>query len=559
MAIFYPPFDTDDLPEIDQAGDHAEREVLEALAKMDDRWRVFHALHWREIDARAGERSGEIDLIIFHPDCGLIVIEVKGGGVSLENGLWSYVSLFDGTIYPMQKSPLEQARRNRYYLFDKLKGTTIGHDFLTQTALTYTVWFPAIAWTGDLPPEIPNGGFVLDSRHLQNTSKHLRKIMSQAAPQSASWTQQQVEVLIRTLAPEFNLSPPVGVALGELNDRLLKMTEGQIKILRALRNQKQLLVEGCAGSGKTLLAVRLAHDHIGEGKRVLFTCYNKNLADYVATEFQGLDSVDVCNYHELIKSIRGKFSLPYQEPVNEGERQAFFNEQCPELLMEASQYVTSRYDTIIVDEALDFKETWWISLESLGAENFSYYIFYDRNQNIFNDALPWSPPISAEPVVLDQNVRNTKPIGDYAVKLGNIKGTQDYAVSGGPKPVIIKYGSIPEIPGIIKGLLDDLIKRQKVSPADIVILSPYKYTSEHLGLKDYINRQPELFSTQIAPLKGDKVRIGTIQGFKGLEAKVVILCGIDGLDKACKRANLYVGATRARTLLYVIHQKDIVL
>lgn len=135
MAIFYPPFDTDDLLEVAQAGDHAEREVLEALSDMDDKWRVFHALHWREIDARTGERSGEIDLIIFHTDCGLFVIEVKGGGVSIENSVWSYVSLFDGTTYPMPKSPHEQARRNRYYLYDKLKGTTCGQGLQASQPL----------------------------------------------------------------------------------------------------------------------------------------------------------------------------------------------------------------------------------------------------------------------------------------------------------------------------------------------------------------------------------------------------------------------------------------
>jgi Holliday junction resolvase-like predicted endonuclease len=43
---------------------------------------------------RFGERSGEIDLVIFHPQFGILVVEVKGGGIKIENGQWSYESLF---------------------------------------------------------------------------------------------------------------------------------------------------------------------------------------------------------------------------------------------------------------------------------------------------------------------------------------------------------------------------------------------------------------------------------------------------------------------------------
>jgi thymidylate kinase len=39
----------------------------------------------------------------------------------------------------------------------------------------------------------------------------------------------------------------------------------------------RLLVEGCAGSGKTMLAVTLARAHAAQGKSVLLTCFNRAL------------------------------------------------------------------------------------------------------------------------------------------------------------------------------------------------------------------------------------------------------------------------------------------
>jgi hypothetical protein len=45
--------------------------------------------------------------------------------------------------------------------------------------------------------------------------------------------------------------------------------------------------------------------------------------------------------------------------------------------------------------------------------------------------------------------------------------------------------------------------------------------------------------------------VGTIQGFKGLEADVVILAGIDA--PAAKHPEwLYIGASRARGMLYIL-------
>lgn len=554
MAVFYPPYDdTEEATDTGKSGDHAERRVLNALLTLDDNWRVFHDLNWRKIE-RSGESAGEIDLIIFHPHLGLLVIEVKGGGIKVENGQWFYQSLFDAELYSMKMSPIEQAARNRYYLSDRLNATHLGLEILPRTALTHTAWFPDITWTTDLPPEIPNNGFILDSRHLINPAKHLRSILTQSIPKSDHWTPKQTETLLRILCPEVNLLPPLGVTLGTIRDRLYRMTEGQISALRSLRKQKRLLVEGCAGSGKTLLAVMLAHNHIAEGKRVLFTCFNKNLAEKVAQEFTGSSAIDVCHFHEYTRRLCEKHSIPYEIPSEEDKQREFFDETSPELLLDASAHVNPKYDTIIVDEAYDFKETWWVAISALGIPDASFYVFYDRNQNLFNDE-GWKPPFQAEPVVLDVNVRNTLPVGDFARKLGKIREDVQFKIKDGPKPEVKTYKDVSEVSVILKNTVDDLIRHKKVSPEDIVVLSPYKYSSDRLRIKELVDTNPTLFSLNLSS-RNNKVCVGTIQAFKGLEADVVILCGIDGHLPACNPANLYVGATRARSMLFVIRHKD---
>jgi DNA polymerase III delta prime subunit len=559
MPIFYPPVDFDEPPRIEKGGDLAEWTVLEALRSLDRAWRVFHGIEWRSV-SKYGEQIGEADLILFHPDLGILVAEIKSGGVRLEGGVWFHGNPHDDSSdLPMKMSPFGQARRSHFHFLTRLKNTPLGRGILNDTAFTHTAWFPDFEWTGALPPDFPSGAFLLDSRHLSNPEKHLRNILTQSHPDAKPWTQREADILIRSIAPEVYLTPPLGGVLGAIRERLLRMTEGQIRALGIVRTMKRLLVEGCAGSGKTLLAVRLAHDHLQQGKRVLFTCFNKNLAIHLATEFEGYENIDVINFHELVRVKCEQSRIPYEVPDDRELLPDFFRNSCLDLLMQATERDAVRYDTIIVDEGLDFLETWWIALEGLGVEDCSFYAFYDTRQAIFTEKAEWQPPFSCEPIRLEMNVRNTRPVGQLANRLGELNEEHLYAVNDGPESVTVSYETVAEQVEKIREIIQELIGRRKVAPEEIVVLSPYKHTSDRVGLQCLIEENPKLFCTEMVRCADGRVRVGTIQSFKGLEADVVILCGVDGNLPACKPANLYVGASRARSLLYVIHHTDMSL
>ena len=553
MAIFYPPMDPDHLAPAEKAGDIAERIVLKALSNLDDAWRIFHGVNWRFTD-KFGEHAGEADAIVFHPDLGLLIIEVKGGGVRCKDGEWYHVDIYSGLPKArMNLSPFSQAQRSRYYFQDRLGNTPLGQGILKRTAFTHTAWFPDFEWHGPTPPEMPTGAFVLDHRHLDDPERHLRDLLSQAGPPGRTpWTTTEINHLIRSISPEINLSPPLGLALGAIRQELFRLTESQIKVLMALKDMNRLLVSGCAGSGKTLLAVRLAQDHLRRGRRVLFTCFNRNLAASLVGEFEGFPGIDVVNFHELVRLVCQRQRIPYLVPDGEKLRQEFFKSECAELLLRASEGVSQRYDTIIVDEAFDFLDTWWVAVESLGVPGCSLYAFYDPSQNVFTDKENWRPPFSAEPVCLETNVRNTRPVGEYARRLGGVAQAPNYLVDQGPEPEELESGPGGGLAKCLADLLTRLIAKRKVPAQEIVVLSPYRWSGERLGLGKLVEDRPDLFQTDLAKPARDKVRIGTIQAFKGLEADVVILCGVDGRLPACSQANLYTGATRARSMLFLI-------
>ena len=85
--------------------------------------------------------------------------------------------------------------------------------------------------------------------------------------------------------------------------------------------------------------------------------------------------------------------------------------------------------------------------------------------------------VTCEPIRLDTNVRNTRPVGELTSRLGKMGEEYLYAVNDGPKPEIISYQTVEQQVEKIRELVDELIRKRKVVPDEIVILAPYKYTS----------------------------------------------------------------------------------
>jgi hypothetical protein len=95
-------------------------------------------------------------------------------------------------------------------------------------------------------------------------------------------------------------------------------------------------------------------------------------------------------------------------------------------------------------------------------------------------------------------------------------------------------------------LLNDWLGRS-VRPEDVVILAPR--TFGHSMLADArLPRNIVDVSSGHEPRPGN-FQFSTVQGFKGLEADVVLLTGFDDLDRPDSAALLYVGASRAKGLL----------
>jgi len=120
-------------------------------------------------------------------------------------------------------------------------------------------------------------------------------------------------------------------------------------------------------------------------------------------------------------------------------------------------------------------------------------------------------------------------VGDYALKLGKIAGAGTYAVDTGPAPIIKTYKEVREIAPLLRSAIQELTGKGKVSPENIVVLSPYKYSSEHLMIKDLVEKEG-LFTTTVKGNNQGKVRIGAIQwnSFKTAPCRYSAACTAEG-------------------------------
>ena len=281
---------------IENIGAHAEQRVFDALKSLPSPWQVFPTVEWRLLRGE-GEAIGEADLVIFHPQLGLVIFEIKAGAIHVKDGQWLYAS---GLM--MKQSPFSQARRNRYALMDKLV-QRLGKSAFDLLTITHAVWFPDVYWSGPLPSsEAPSRAFLLDRDALLKPEKYLLQLFKAAAPHPTAWNTAQQKALKEILAPDCNLLVPLVAQLDNSLADLQQATEQQITVLRMLRTQSHLLVEGSAGSGKTLLAVCLAREHAALGKSVLITCFNRNLAEHLSTVVAELPTISVLNFHELVRT-----------------------------------------------------------------------------------------------------------------------------------------------------------------------------------------------------------------------------------------------------------------
>jgi len=258
------------------------------------------------------------------------------------------------------------------------------------------------------------------------------------------------------------LSPALVAGLALLGKRIERATEEQKAVLDTLKAHRRVAISGCAGSGKTVLALEKATRLDKAGLRVLLLCHNPYLSDVIADALVYTD-VQVSTFGRLVRLL-----------LSVDEEQVVWNhydDVSADDLDQAFELAAggAKFDAIIVDEAQDFSEDWWLVVEAaLDASGF-LYLFFDNDQALL--PLRQTYPSVDLSHTLSCNVRNSSEIADAVCKVSRIPMVIRPELAGGTMRITSfeKGGEIDALTSAVSSIFHaGLIDRAAVVATEVV-------------------------------------------------------------------------------------------
>ena len=565
MAEILPPVINEDNPS------NAEIKIFNLLKSInDDNLLIFHSL---ELSDHLTKVFGEIDFLLISNE-GILCLEVKGGRIKRENGIWYYIDRH-GNYHKNQEGPFTQARKAMYSLkkyIEKELGET--HP-ISKCQYAYGVAFTDIYFNQEGPEIIQD--IIFDTRYERNENDFLKykdncfkyfrnKLKEKHNFEGGYLNHSQIKHARNLLRGNFGVVPSLKREIDQVDEKLIRLTEEQMDILECLSNNDRIIIEGGAGTGKTLLAVEQAKKMALKNKKVLFLFFNKLIAYRINQIFtQDMkENIDAFNLHNLLLKVYNKYNNDHS--VNKLDDN-FYTSILPEKFLDFIGFseLKNKYDVLIIDEGQDLiKENYLMCMNELlkgGLDSGKWTVLYDPKQNIYNQEFingkSILESINHANYKLKINCRNTKKIGDYNTILTAFKSDQYLKIEGG-QAIKKYYSSHKELKQYIKNEINKLLN-ENIKPGDITILSTKKYKNSFLEGENLLSSCPIIdISKDMEKYNSDKyIKFSTIHSFKGLDSKIVFITDIDDVLTKEGRILNYTAISRARVKLYFLYNKQI--
>ncbi len=518
-------------------GSHAERKLYAALAKCSQQWLAFHSLRMR---SREGW-EGEGDFVLVNPAAGMMVLEVKGGQIELREGRWY-----------QNARPLDKAPRDQGLSFAKRLASELKAAGLEVPSYGVASVFPDCEFTN--PPV--NGdlrGLVLGARDLPYLSEVLDEVFKIAVPvgrvpSNRKWVQQLETWWGQSWVPQVKLTDRAADAA----ERSIALDSSQYTLLEMAGETPRALVEGPAGSGKTLVATELCRRRASAGQRATYVCFTDALAKAVNVQFQAAECPEprprATSIRQLAVDLLRKNGSPIPPPDKAFWDEVSFNAAADALPPEAE-----RPDVVVVDEGQDFEASDWMLVEQLAGAR-GLWVFRDKRQAFWSER---TLPDALETTLTGR----LKLLQRYRCPAGLASFAECFASNETPaqrpSPDEVRLVVCPgaETSERVRHLIDQL-RKEGAKASDIAIVSLAGQTRSALfGLS-------KLGSHRLvhgdSPEAKDHVVVETFLRFKGLERPFVIVCEASGAHLTHFGTRAYIGLTRATVQAIIVAEQSVV-
>jgi hypothetical protein len=508
----------------------AEIPVFDELAKAEfgDHYPV--AFHSMLLTDHAKKRVGEADFVIVSK-YGLFVLEVKGGSISVVDGVW-----YTTGRKKLKEPPFKQADTAVHAINAKIKKFVATDE--VRIPLGYAVVFPDTIWS-QMGAEWDREMIcdMEDFTSFNHWLKELFEYWNYQRPANANLlSQADIDAVSLYLRPSFEVVQPLFDQVKQVKQVSVKLTEEQYHFVDIAMDNPRVICSGGAGTGKTFLAAELARRMLDAGKNVLLVCKSSWLHHYLTARIPS-DRLVVATISSVISVLR--------------------------------RSGLDAFDVIIMDEGqdlLNFKDINQLdSILSGGFFDGQWYFFHDSNNqsNLLTtmdpDAFGWLKSQNNPAILtLRVNCRNTTNI------LGAIQSELQCDVG---KPTLVGGPEVTEYRGDnnlliekLELLIKDLISSELDSGSITILSSARMRKSMVAKLSPEVkNMISELDDYKVRKIPFDGITFSQIKDFKGLENDVIILVDMpppDSLAEGDCKALHYVGMSRARAILYCFWNVD---
>jgi Nuclease-related domain/UvrD-like helicase C-terminal domain/AAA domain len=542
----------------------SERRVFEALrtARDSDDWTVLHSL---ALSSQWAGEFGEIDFLVIIPGRGIVCVEVKGGGVAVRDGGWTTRNRW-GHTETLKRSPFRQAQEGMWKLLSSLKSRFGAGSTEARCPVGWLVVLPDVS----CPPMTPEAtrDEIVDRDDLE---RDLGRRVAEAP--SLVRLFERVDVvrpstvtcskILTFLRPEFERVAVPKSEDWDAENRIKALTEEQFEALDGTVDNRNCLLQGPAGTGKTLIGLEAARRSAALGRDVLILCFNKNLSRWIVEAVRefGPGRVVAGNMHSVLRErvLASSFRPDLVAAEKAASPDEVFGRIYYELGALAIEDSEERFDAIIVDEAQDLPadqlaqllKTWrrddgGSTVLFLG--DFTRQAIYAGGQATSFTGLKAALGDLAI-FNLRLNCRNTRRIAQQTAALSGFGQPRlSDRQPEGDQVSIQFYRDGAE--GL--GHLDRIVKALKVGgqkPCEMVVLSPRRRENSLLANRTKV---AGLSVRDLQSAGPSDLVFSTIHAFKGLERPVVIVTDAVGASEDETDALLYVAMSRARLRLVLL-------
>ena len=539
--------------------------------KNDGSTKNFYVLHSLFTNYHLKNISGELDFLVLAPELGIFAIEVKHGRVWRTGGTWNFQKK-DGSVTTKNKSPFAQVDGTinsiRSFILKKLENNKNEQSRFSKILFGTGIAFTSMNEFVDFAPEghswqiftrpslqIPIV-YYIDSLskgwHNENKEKYFYDV-NLSRP-----TKNDCKRIIQILRGDFDIDYSEINKISDNESLIEEYTKEQFSLLDFANYNNKCLIQGDAGTGKTIMALELARRNILNEKKIAFFCFNNKLGTKLHKSLKELltnndKKIYVGTLHSFL-SLGTQLKYPEEkEKINN-----FYNEILPLdfLLRNDESHEDEKYDLIIIDESQDLLTANYLevfdSILKGGIKNGNWVFFGDfSNQAIYlnnpHEALELlsSRTEFTKFPTLKINCRNTQRIALQNTLLTGIEIPEFTSRTIEGDEIVNMFPAKNKQQQCIEGVILSLEKKG-IPLNEITLLSPKRLENTYLWESPYLNKK---FSFGLS--------FHTIHSFKGLENTFIILFDFDEISSVEAQRLLYVGISRAKQKLYLILENNL--